>query len=161
MRLSLRTAKQCTSRYPTGQVGDDRSFRGPDGRAEIAQKDLTPSAASHSAADQEPVNGWNRYHAARLPTVPVKKPLTAETAEAKTLRILGVLCELCVQTSHFFIGSPGLPETRTVAARRSPSGVLARRPASVPGRIQTAWRPRSRSAIKPVSSKSHRERRLL
>jgi len=32
----------------------------------------------------------------------VKKPLTAETAEKKTLRILGVLCVLSGKTPHFF-----------------------------------------------------------
>jgi len=38
----------------------------------------------------------------------VKKSLTAETAEKKTLRILGVLCALCGKTGHFFTRSEGL-----------------------------------------------------
>ena len=40
---------------------------------------------------------------------PVKKPLTAETAEKKILEILGELCVLCGKTSHFF--------TRSLASR--------------------------------------------
>ena len=42
------------------------------------------------------------------PEGPVKKPLTAETAEIaekKILRILGELCVLCGKASHFFARS--------------------------------------------------------
>jgi hypothetical protein len=35
----------------------------------------------------------------------VKQLLTAETAEKKSLRILGVLCVLCGKTPHFFTRS--------------------------------------------------------
>ena len=34
--------------------------------------------------------------------ITVKKPLTAETAEKKILRILGELCVLCGRTQHLF-----------------------------------------------------------
>ena len=58
---------------------------------------------------------------------PVKKPLTAETAETaekKMLRILGELCVLCGKTSHFFTGSKAGHYVRStkVAISRSDFG---------------------------------------
>ena len=56
----------------------------------------------------------------RRPEEPVKKPLTAETAETaekKTLRFLGVLCVLSGKTPHFFTRSEGLRHYRLVVNR--------------------------------------------
>ena len=61
------------------------------------------------------------YYDGGRPKGPVKKPLTAETAEKKILRILGELCLLCVQTSHF---SHAGPEPLIPTQERRPGGMM-------------------------------------
>ena len=65
---------------------------------------------------------YGHSHVDPAPAEPVKKSLTAETAETaekKILRILGELCVLYGKTSHFFTRSAAVPSERASKTQRA------------------------------------------